>query len=59
MPADFTDVPEADAQEQKTGVSVDDVNDLGVRAIGPDAPEADVLEQARAAPLDDEYEHGA
>ncbi|MDQ4132760.1 MAG: hypothetical protein M3179_06025 [Actinomycetota bacterium] len=51
---DFTEVPEADALEQKLEVATDD--ELVPPTGDPEAPEADALEQARTVPVEDEYE---
>jgi hypothetical protein len=57
MPDDFSDVPEADALEQRLEVGGEE--ESGAPGIGLETPEADALEQSQAVPLDDGYDSRA
>ena len=59
MPEDRSEVPEADALEQRLQVTADDEEgeDAEPPTIGSGVSEADALDQARPVPADDEYEH--
>ncbi len=52
---DPTEVPEADALEQRLEVASDD-DEVTPPTGDPEAPEADALEQSRTVPVEDEYE---
>ena len=57
MPDDFSDVPEADALEQRLEVGGEEESDAP--GIGVETPEADAVEQSQPVPLDDGYESRA
>lgn len=58
MPDEFTEVPEADALEQRLEVGTEEEDDE-VPTVDTEVPEADALEQSRSVPLDDGYESRA
>lgn len=51
---EFSEVPEADALEQRAEVATDE--EVEPPTPDPEAPEADALEQSRTVPVEDEYE---
>lgn len=58
MPDDFTEVPEADAIEQRLEVGTEEEDDEAL-TVDSEVPEADALEQSRTVPVDDGYESRA
>ena len=57
--AGSTEIPEADAFEQRLEVGADDDVDPPTSdppTSDPEAPQADALEQSRTVPVEDEYE---
>ena len=51
---EFTEVPEADALEQRLETTVDE-EEGAAPVLAPEVPEADALEQSRTVPVDDDY----
>lgn len=59
MPDEFSEVPEADALEQRLEVGGEEGEDVAAPAVDLEVPEADALEQSQTVPLDDGYESRA